>query len=69
MKKTLGLLMTAALFSGVLGGCAYGAAVAVSGDKVVILRNDSFLFGALRKAFVCKAGDGGLTNCADTESP
>jgi len=49
-------------------GCAYGGAAA-SGDKVVIARNDSFLFGALRTVFVCKITDKGLTACADNESP
>ena len=40
------------------------------GDKVVILRNDSFLFGALRKVFVCKVNDAGLANCqASAEAP
>ena len=48
--------------------CAYGGAGA-SGDKVVVLRNDAFLFGALRKAFVCKVTDGGLSNCAAAEAP
>jgi len=68
MKKTFGLLVSAALMSGVLAGCSYGAAVA-SGDKVVVLRNDAFLFGALRKAYVCKVTDKGLADCSDNESP
>lgn len=49
-------------------GCAYGGA-AVSGDKAVVLRNDSFLYGALRVAFVCKVTDAGLSGCTEGESP
>ena len=40
-----------------------------AGDKVVIARNDNFLFGAPRTAYVCKITDKGLTACADNESP
>jgi len=69
MKKVLGTLMALGVLSGVLGGCAYGDMAAVGTDKVVIMRQDSFLLGALRKAFVCKIADGGLTSCATNESP
>ncbi|HVK63415.1 MAG TPA: hypothetical protein VM694_03015 [Polyangium sp.] len=65
MKKTLGFLLAV----GVLGGCSYGG-IATVGDKVVITRNDLFLFGALRKVYVCKVADRGLTDCAaDGETP
>ncbi|MDI3283710.1 hypothetical protein [Polyangium sp. 15x6] len=65
MKKTLGFLMAV----GVLSGCSYGG-IATVGDKVVITRNDLFLFGALRKVYVCKVADRGLTECAaDGETP
>ena len=67
MKSVLGLMLVAAL--GVTAtGCGYGGAAA-SGDKVVVLRNDGFLFGALRNAYVCKIPDGGLTSCQSAESP
>jgi hypothetical protein len=65
MKKTLGFL----LMVGVLGGCSYGG-IATVGDKVVITRNDYFLFGALRKVYVCKVADRGVTDCAaEGETP
>jgi hypothetical protein len=67
MKKFVMILALGA-FAGSLGGCAYAGA-GVSGDKAVVLRNDSFLFGILRKAFVCKITDGGLTNCNASEAP
>lgn len=51
-----------------LGGCSY-AGVAASGDKVVIARNDGFLFGILRKVYVCKITDAGVSNCAEADSP
>src|SRR5262245_19252899 len=68
MKKTVGLLISAVLLSGVVAGCAYGG-VATAGDKAVVMRNDAFLFGALRKAFVCKVTDAGLSSCAANEAP
>ena len=67
MKALVKWTALAALL-GTIGGCAYGA-IDTAGDKVVIMRQDSFLFGALRTAFVCKVTDAGLTNCADNESP
>ena len=69
MKKVLGTLMALGVLSGALAGCSYGDIAAVGTDKVVIMRNDLFLFGALRKAFVCKVADGGLTNCSANEVP
>lgn len=66
--KILKAVLVPLLVAGTLGGCAYGA-IEAAGDKVVVLRQDAFLFGALRKAFVCKIGDGGLTGCAEGESP
>ncbi|NOU33733.1 MAG: hypothetical protein HOO96_38050 [Polyangiaceae bacterium] len=67
MKKLIaGVLAVAALSSAT--GCAYSG-VATSGDKAVILRNDGFLFGLLRKAVVCKIADAGLQNCGDNNNP
>jgi len=68
MKKILcALLMVPALAAAT--GCAYGS-IAVSGtDKVVITRQDLFLYGALRQVFVCKIADSGLASCQSAESP
>lgn len=68
MTKFLMKMAAIAMIGGVLGGCSYGG-VATAGDKVVILRQDAFLMGALRKAFVCKIGDGGLEACGSNENP
>lgn len=68
MKKSSALLLALGLVASTVTGCAYGSAVA-SGDKVVILRQDAFLMGALRKAFVCKVGDTGLSGCSTAENP
>lgn len=68
MKKILGLVLLAGIAATSLGGCAYGG-VAASGDKAVIARNDGFLFGILRKVFVCKISDAGVTACQSSESP
>lgn len=67
MKKT-GLVLIALVAAGILSGCGY-AGVAASGDKVVIARNDGFLFGALRKVYVCKITDAGVTECQAADSP
>jgi len=68
MKKALGMLMAMGMLASSLGGCSYGA-IAVAGDKVVVLRQDAFLMGALRKAFVCRVSDTGLSSCAANEAP
>jgi len=68
MKKLLALLLVTGSFGALSAGCAYGGAAA-SGDKVVVLRNDAFLFGALRSAYVCKITDAGLSSCQEGEAP
>jgi hypothetical protein len=61
MKK-IKALVVGGLLAAALAACAYGGAAA-SGDKVVVLRNDMFLLGALRAAYVCQISDAGLQNC------
>ena len=71
MKKIVQKLVLAGALAGAvgsLGACAY-AGVGVAGDKVVIARNDGLLFGAMRKVFVCKISDGGVTDCGSAENP
>jgi len=68
MKKGIVLVLAAAALSSGAFGCAYGG-VATAGDKVVVARNDGFLFGILRKAYVCKVSDAGLTACQTNENP
>ena len=67
MKKTIFALVLCATAAG-LSGCAYGGIGAV-GDKAVVTRNDGFLFGILRKVFVCKVTDTGLTSCQSADAP
>ena len=71
MKRVFKLLVLAGLMTGVVSmtGCAYGGAAGVGKDYVVVLRNDGFLFGMLRKAYVCKATTSGLSGCRDAENP
>jgi len=68
MKNVIAMTIAAGLFAGVLPGCSYGM-IAPVGEKVVIARQDNLLFGALRKVYVCKVSDQGLTNCSTAESP
>ena len=41
----------------------------MGGTKAVVLRNDNFLFGALRSAYVCDVTDSGLKNCQEGDTP
>ncbi len=68
MKKAIVALMLVAS-AGSLGGCSYAGVGGVGADKVVIARNDSFLFGILRKVFVCKVTDAGLAACSSADAP
>ncbi|WP_394844139.1 hypothetical protein LZC95_44685 [Pendulispora brunnea] len=67
MKKGIALFLAVAALSSA-AGCSYGG-VGAAGDKVVVARNDGFLFGILRKAYVCKVSDAGLTACQTSENP
>ena len=69
LRKALGGALAALVISGTLAGCAYGGVAAVGDSKVVVTRNDLFLFGVLRKVFVCKVTDAGLTDCSSAEAP
>lgn len=69
MKKALGFVLAVAM-AAPLAGCSYGqVATTQDGSKVVVTRQDGFLFGALRKVFVCKVADGGVAGCSESESP
>jgi hypothetical protein len=68
MKNAIATLLAAGFIAGALPGCSYGM-IAPVGDRVVIARQDNLLFGALRKVFVCKVTDAGLTSCSVAESP
>jgi hypothetical protein len=68
MKSVWSVLIAAGLLSVFVMGCSYEA-VAVAGDKAVVLRNNAFLFGAFRRAYVCKITDAGLTDCNRVEDP
>jgi len=71
MKRIFKVLVLTGLLASVVSttGCAYGGAAGVGKDYVVVLRNDGFLWGILRKAYVCKATTSGLSGCRDAENP
>jgi hypothetical protein len=69
MKRALATVLAASALAGVISGCAYGSIATSGADKVVITRQDGFLFGLLRKVFVCKIADSGVTGCNEAESP
>jgi hypothetical protein len=67
--SALVLLVTALGGTGaVVGGCAYAGVASTPDGTVVITRNDLFLFGALRKVFVCKV-NGDKLACTETPAP
>jgi hypothetical protein len=68
MKKGIALIFALAALGGAATGCNYGG-VGTAGDKAVVARNDGFLFGILRKVYVCKVADSGLTSCQNSENP
>jgi len=68
MHKQLLALFLAMAWVWSASGCGY-AGVATAGDAAIVLRNDWFLFGALRKVYVCKITPGGLTQCSNAETP
>jgi hypothetical protein len=68
MKKLTCFLFAASILAS-SAGCSYGSIATAGNDKVVITRQDGFLFGILRKVFVCKVTDGGATACAEGTSP
>ena len=68
MKKIILGAIAAGILATSATGCGYAGAGA-SGDKVVVARNDGFLFGILRKVYVCKISDAGLSACNDSEAP
>ena len=70
MKKVMGFVLAAALAAPALTGCAYGGVAATQdGTKAIITRNDAFLFGILRKVFVCKVDAAGVQGCAEGDAP
>ena len=66
MKKLIGAVGIVMMTGTVFLGCSYAGA-AVAGDKVIVPRNDNFLYGMLRKVYVCKLTDEGLTECVAGE--
>ena len=68
MKKFVVAACAFAIIGSMAPACSYGA-IAVENGKAVIVRQDDWLYGILRKIFVCEVTDGGLANCANGENP
>jgi hypothetical protein len=68
MKKLLGMILLAGALAP-LAGCTSYAGAAISGDKAIIAKNNSFLFGVFRTVYVCKMADNGVSDCKSTDSP
>ncbi len=68
MKKLIVAACCLGMLAPIVPACAY-AGVGVADGKAVVARNDTFLYGMLRKVFVCEVTDAGLANCVGGESP
>jgi hypothetical protein len=71
VHRLLRVFGAAAVVAGLVvsSGCAYSGVATTQDNLVVIPRNDMFLFGALRKVYVCQVTPGGVMNCQRAESP
>ncbi len=67
MRKTAALLC--ALTALPVIGCAYGDVTAHDNGKLYVVRQDGFLFGALRKIYECTPDAGKLTCVAIEGKP
>jgi hypothetical protein len=70
-KKVSTVILLALTLGGtgaVVGGCAYGGVASTPDGTIVVVRNDWFLFGLLRKVYVCKLAGSAMT-CTETAAP
>ena len=67
MKKLLAAVAVVMTAGAIFAGCSYAGVAATSDGKVVLPRNDDFLYGLLRAIYVCKVTDDGLTECKSGE--
>ncbi len=67
MKKAIKGLVAAVLLAATVAGCSYGAVALTPSNKLIVMRNDGFLMGALRAVYTCDVTDSGLTNCVKSE--
>jgi len=69
-KMTAFVLLAVTMRAGAvaLNGCAYGGVASTPDGTVVIVRNDYFLAGLLRKVYVCKV-NGSQLACTETTAP
>jgi hypothetical protein len=71
MKKLTNKLAAIALVGMTMAGafgCAYAGIAAAPDGTVYVARNDGFLFGILRKFYVCKPAGAALA-CSEVPSP
>jgi len=66
MTTIYALLVT---ISAAVSACAYAPGGVTADGKVVIAKNNAFLFGAFNKVYVCNVTPGGVTGCAAAEAP
>ena len=63
------ILLVGCLLFGSIGCASYAGVSRLSQNKVLILKNDGFLFGFKRKAMVCDVSPQGVSNCKTKGQP
>lgn len=71
MKKLMsaGCIVLFLAGTGIATGCAYSGVAASDSNTVIVAKNDGFLFGLLRKVYVCQITQNGLANCSSGQNP
>jgi len=65
MKTLMGFVLATMMAT----ACTYAPGGVTADGKVVIAKNDGFLFGLLGKVFVCNVTPGGVTGCVAGDAP
>ena len=70
MKKLIVALSAIAILGSIAPACNYGSMAVAADGRILVARNDHFLFGGMRAIYVCDLEEAGLVNCAESpESP
>jgi len=69
MKKSIAFAIAGVAMVSALNGCSYGAVAHLGGERVILARNDNILFGLLRKVYVCRVTDAGVSACQSADAP
>lgn len=63
------LFVVGMLLGTTVAGCSYAGVATTADNKVVVTKNNGFLFGILNAIYVCDVTPGGLANCKAGDAP